>query len=276
MERGIHCPVCHFAMNRLAACIDYDGTAYSGWQRQGHTSQTVQEKVETALSKIASAGVVVHCAGRTDSGVHATMQIVHFDTSENRTERQWVRGGNTYLPDDINIKWAKAVDSNFHARFLATSRQYHYVIDNSPQVGSALNRFRATWDYRCLNEERMQQASKCLLGEHDFTSFRAVRCQSKSPVKTVHRLEIKKQGDFIILVIEANAFMHHMVRNIVGVLTSIGAGERDVSWCQEVLQAKDRRVGGVTAPPNGLYLTGVSYPPEYLLPEAKSGIILLS
>ena len=276
MKRGILCPVCHLAMNRFAACIDYDGTAYYGWQRQGHTRQTVQEKVETALSKIANENVIVHCAGRTDSGVHATMQIVHFDSLANRTEWQWARGCNTHLPNDINLKWAKEVDSNFHARFLAISRQYHYVIDNSPVVGSAINRFRATWDYRRLNVERMQQASMYMLGEHDFTSFRAVRCQSKSPVKVVHRLDIKKQGNFIFFVIEANAFMHHMVRNIVGVLSSIGAGEQDVNWCEDVLNAKDRRAGGVTAPPNGLYLTHVGYSQEYLLPETKSGIILLS
>ena len=263
-------------MNRIAACIEYDGTAYCGWQRQKHTRETVQEKLEAALSKVANEKIVVYCAGRTDSGVHATMQIVHFDTQAERSEYSWIRGTNTSLPRDIGLKWSRPVDTSFHARFRATGRQYQYVLQSNRLTTGALNRHRATWDYRLLDVGRMQAAAEILLGEHDFTSFRAVACQSKTPVKTIRQLQIEQRGDFIILRIEANAFLHHMVRNIVGVLTAIGAGEREVSWCEEVLHARNRCVGGVTAAPNGLYLTGVSYPPEYQLPMTKSGIILLS
>jgi len=263
-------------VTRIAACIEYDGTAYSGWRRQGHIHNTVQEKLELALSSVANESIIAQCAGRTDKGVHATMQVVHFDTQAARAERSWIRGTNTLLPDDIAVKWVKNVDDDFHARFSATGRQYHYVIDNSPIDSGAVNRHRVTWDYRPLDIERMQEAGNFLLGEHDFTSFRAAACQSKTPVKTIRRLEFEKRGDFIILVIEANAFLHHMVRNIVGVLTAIGAGERDISWCQEVLKARDRRAGEVTAKPHGLYLTRVDYPDVFQLPETRSGIILLS
>jgi len=204
------------------------------------------------------------------------MQVVHFDTRTDRKDRSWIRGSNTLLPDDIAVKWVKNVDDRFHARFRAMSRQYHYVIDNSPVDCGAINRNRVTWDYRQLDMGRMQEAGNFLLGEHDFTSFRASACQSKTPIKTVHRLEFAKRGDFIILVIEANAFLHHMVRNIVGVLMAIGAGERDISWCKDVLKARDRRAGGVTAKPYGLYLTQVNYPEEFQLPVTRSGIILLS
>lgn len=262
-------------MNRIAACIEYDGTAYSGWQRQGHIQNTVQEKLESALSDIANEKIIAQCAGRTDRGVHATMQVVHFDTRAVRKDRSWIRGTNTLLPDDIAVKWVKGVDNSFHARFCAVSREYHYIIDNSPMDCGAINRNRVTWDYRQLNVERMQEAGNMLLGEHDFTSFRATACQSKTPVKTIHRLKLEKRGDFIILVIEANAFLHHMVRNIVGVLMAIGAGEQKITWCSDVLKAKDRRAGGVTAKPYGLYLTQVNYPDEFQLPATRSDIILI-
>jgi tRNA pseudouridine38-40 synthase len=262
-------------MNRIAACIEYDGTAYSGWQRQGHIKNTVQEKLESALSAIANEKIIAQCAGRTDRGVHATMQVVHFDTQAVRKDRSWIRGTNTLLPDDIAVKWVKGVDSSFHARFCAVSREYHYIIDSSPIDCGAINRNRVTWDYRQFNVERMQEAGNMLLGEHDFTSFRATACQSKTPVKTIHRLKFEKRGDFIILAIEANAFLHHMVRNIVGVLMAIGAGEREITWCNDVLKAKDRRAGGVTAKPYGLYLTQVNYPDEFQLPATRSDIILI-
>jgi tRNA pseudouridine38-40 synthase len=262
-------------MNRIAACIEYDGTNYSGWQRQGHIRNTIQEHLESALSKVADETIHAQCAGRTDRGVHATQQIVHFDTGAQRTTRSWVLGTNTYLPDDISVRWVTPVADHFHARFKAVSREYHYVINNSPLANSALNRNRSTWDYRPLDIGRMQQAGNYLLGEHDFTSFRAVECQAKSPIKTIHRLQLEQNGTFIVMVIEANAFLHHMVRNIMGVLLPIGAGEKDVEWVNEVLDAKDRRAAGVTAPANGLYLTRVNYPKEFDLPEEPSGIILL-
>ncbi|MCW8964158.1 MAG: tRNA pseudouridine(38-40) synthase TruA [Gammaproteobacteria bacterium] len=264
------------AVNRIAACIEYDGTAYSGWQRQGHIKNTIQEKLEDALSIVANEPVVAQCAGRTDRGVHATMQIAHFDTGAERTERSWVKGTNTHLPDDIAVKWVKSVDESFHARFRAVSREYHYILHSNPLTCGAVNRFRTTWDYRQFDVKRMQEAGKQLLGEHDFSSFRASECQSKTPVKTIQRLEFEQRGDFIILAIKANAFLHHMVRNIMGVMMTIGAGEKDVSWAEEVLLARDRRAGGVTAKPDGLYLTQVNYPEEYQLPVTRSGIILLS
>lgn len=262
-------------MERLAACIEYDGTRYSGWQRQGHVRNTVQEKLEHGLSVVANESVSAQCAGRTDRGVHATMQIVHFDTHAKRTDRSWVLGTNTNIPHDISVRWVKQVSSEFHARFKAVSREYHYVINNGPLSNSALNRTRATWDYRPLDEQRMQAAGNLLLGEHDFSSFRAAECQSKTPVKTINRLQLERRGQFIIMVIEANAFLHHMVRNIMGVLMSVGAGDKDIEWVSAVLEARDRRAGGVTAPANGLYLTRVNYPAKYDLPEQPSGIILL-
>ena len=261
-------------MNRFAACIEYDGTDYSGWQRQGHIRNTIQEHVEQALSFVANERVSAQCAGRTDKGVHATQQIIHFDTDADRNIRSWVLGTNTNLPRDISIRWVKPVTNGFHARFKALSREYHYVINNSPLSNSALNRVRATWDYRPLDADRMQRAGNILLGEHDFTSFRAVECQSKTPVKTIHRLQLERKHNFIIMVIEANAFLHHMVRNIMGVLTAVGAGVKPTSWVDDVLHARDRRAGGVTAPANGLYLTHVAYPEEYNLPDDRSGIIL--
>jgi tRNA pseudouridine38-40 synthase len=262
-------------MNRIAACIEYDGTNYSGWQRQGHIHTTVQEFVETALSFVANQRIAAQCAGRTDKGVHATQQILHFDTDVERNMRSWVLGANTNLPDDISVRWVKPVENEFHARFKAVSREYHYVINNSPLSNSALNRTRATWDYRQLDVERMQLAGNLLLGEHDFTSFRAAECQSKTPIKTLHRLEFERKQNFIVMAIEANAFLHHMVRNIMGVLMAIGTEEKPVSWVTDVLQARDRRAGGVTAPANGLYLTRVTYPKEYNIPDDRSGIILL-
>ena len=262
-------------MERLAACIEYDGTRYSGWQRQGHIQNTIQEKLEQGLSVVANEPVSVQCAGRTDRGVHATMQIVHFDTHASRSDRSWVLGTNTNLPYDISVRWVKPVSPEFHARFKAVSREYHYVINNARLSNSAINRTRATWDYRPLDAQRMQAAGQLLLGEHDFSSFRAAECQSKTPVKTIHRLQLERRDHFIVMEIEANAFLHHMVRNIMGVLMAIGAGEKAVEWVNNVLEARDRRAGGVTAPANGLYLTRVNYPEEFDLPAHRSGIILL-
>lgn len=262
-------------MSRYAACIEYDGTAYSGWQRQGHIRNTIQEKLEAALSRVADHAVGAQCAGRTDRGVHATMQVVHFDSHAERSDRAWVMGTNTNLPRDIAVKWVTEVDDGFHARFCAVSREYHYIIDNNPKSRGAVNRNRTTWDYRKLDIDCMQQAGNLLLGEHDFSSFRATACQSRTPVKTIHRLELSRHNDFIVMTIEANAFLHHMVRNIMGVLMTIGAGEQHVLWAAEVLEARDRRAAGVTAKPNGLYLTRVNYPDEYHLPAGRSGVILV-
>ncbi len=262
-------------MNKFAFGISYDGSHYSGWQRQEHTPATVQEKVEAAVSEIANEDLIVYCAGRTDRGVHASGQIVHFETSVFRTDRSWLRGMNTLLPDDISVQWARQVSDDFHARYKAFCRSYRYIINNNRYTRGSLNRMRSSWVYQPLDELRMQEAGDALLGTHDFTSFRASACQAKTPVKTIYKLNISRFQDFVILEIEADAFLHHMVRNIAGVLIAIGEGKADVSWCREVLDAKDRRQGGVTAKPEGLYLTGVRYPDEFDIPYDPSAPIIL-
>ncbi|HED38955.1 MAG TPA: tRNA pseudouridine(38-40) synthase TruA [Chromatiales bacterium] len=254
---------------RIALGVEYDGANFNGWQIQAQgQGYSVQGRVEQALAKVANHEVRTFCAGRTDSGVHATGQIIHFDSEAVRKARGWVLGANAHLPDDVAVIWAKPVSDAFHARFSAQRRRYRYVIYSRPVRPTFLAR-RVTWEYRTLDIERMQAAASYLLGEHDFSSFRAYGCQAKSPVRTVHELKLSRsgeRGEFIMLDIEANAFLHHMVRNIVGVLSAIGAGERPVEWAREVLEYRDRKLGGVTAPPYGLYLVGVEYPEEFGIP----------
>lgn len=251
---------------RIAAGIEYDGSNFCGWQLQKDAVRTVQGEVEAALGKVANHAVRVNCAGRTDAGVHATAQVVHFDTDAVREERAWVFGTNANLPKDVVVLWAKPVSDEFHARFSAIRRAYRYVIFTR-EVRPTFLAGRVTWHYRELDTERMQQAGNLLLGEHDFSSYRAVACQAKSPVRTLHRLEVTQQGPFIFIDVEANAFLHHMVRNIAGVLMTIGEGERPVEWSREVLEARDRTLGGVTGHPSGLYLTRVGYPEKFGLPQ---------
>ena len=249
----------------LIACgVEYDGAGYSGWQAQPH-APSVQAVVEKALSKVANHPVQLCCAGRTDAGVHATHQVIHFETTAERREREWLLGGNTNLPDNVTLTWVRDVDDDFHARFSAEARSYRYVI-LTREVPSALLRRRVTWVHETLDAERMQAGARYLLGEHDFSSYRATACQAKSPVRTVHRLDISRQGDFIYLDIQANAFLHHMVRNIAGVLIAIGRGDRPVDWAAEVLTQRDRTLGGVTAPPDGLYFAEVEYPEAFGIP----------
>ena len=250
---------------RVALGIEYNGSAYCGWQFQDH-SPSVQEEVEKALSFVADHQVRVICAGRTDTGVHAHTQVIHFDTTSQRDEKAWVFGANTRLPHDISVLWARPVDDSFHARFSATSRLYRYVILNRT-VRPGLLQNRVSWQFRPLDESRMQQAAQYLIGEHDFSSYRALACQAHSPVRTLHTLEVKRNGEFITLDLEANGFLHHMVRNIAGVLMTIGHGEQEPIWAKEVLDYRDRRLGGLTAPPFGLYFVGVRYPTEYQLPS---------
>lgn len=250
---------------RLAAGIEYDGTAFAGWQSQPH-ARSVQAVVEQAFSRVADAPVAVVCAGRTDSGVHATNQVIHFDTGSERTIRAWTLGANANLPPDVNVCWVRAVDDSFHARFGATARTYEYRILNR-WVRSALQRQRATLVFQPLDEQRMQQAGQYLLGEHDFSAYRALACQAKSPVRELRRLEVTRNGELITIRVTANAFLHHMVRNIAGVLIAIGKGEREPNWAREILQTRDRRLGGVTAPPQGLTLVAVDYPAVYALPR---------
>lgn len=251
---------------RIAVGVEYDGSRFCGWQLQEDGVRTVQGAVESALSKVANHEVRVICAGRTDTGVHATGQVIHFETDAERDERAWVFGANANLPKDVVLLWAKPVSDEFHARFSAVRRSYRYVIFTR-EVRPTFLAGRVTWHHRELDIERMQQAGNLLLGEHDFSSYRAVACQAKSPVRTLHRLEVSGRGPFIFIDVEANGFLHHMVRNISGVLMAIGEGEKPVEWSREVLEARDRTLGGVTAHPSGLYLTSVGYPEGFGIPQ---------
>ena len=224
--------------------------------------------MEQAFSKVADHDVRVICAGRTDTGVHGIGQVIHFDTKAERSDYSWLRGSNTNLPASVSVQWVKPVSDDFHARFTATQRAYRYVICNRPERSAVFNGL-VTWNHVALDLKRMQEAANFLLGEHDFSSFRASGCQAKSPVRTIHKLELTQQDEFIVFDIEANAFLHHMVRNIAGVLMAIGSGEREVDWAKEVLEHQDRKLGGITASPSGLYLTRVCYPEEFQIPQAR-------
>lgn len=246
---------------RIAALLEYDGAPFHGWQLQGDV-RSIQGCVEEALSRVADAPIRVTVAGRTDAGVHALAQVMHFDTGAKRSGYAWVRGANSTLPREIALLWAAEVDAAFHARFSATGRRYRYVIINRAIRPTYLAR-RVTHEYRPLDVGRMQRAAAHLVGTHDFTSFRALECQAKSPMRELRALAVERRGEFVHIEAYANAFLHHMVRNIAGVLMDIGAGEREPDWARQVLDARDRTQGGVTAPPDGLYLAGVEYPPEF-------------
>lgn len=250
---------------RIALQIEYDGSRYAGWQYQSH-SPSIQALVETALGRIAAHPVRVIASGRTDAGVHALEQVVHFDTEAERPERAWVQGTNTHLPEDVRVLRAKQVGSAFHARNQALARWYRYRIFNRP-VAPALLRGRVTWWYHLLDVERMRAGAAFLVGEHDFSSFRGPYCQSRSPFRRVYLLEVSRVGEEVWVDIIANAFLHNMVRNIAGVLIAIGSGREPPAWAGEVLAARDRSAGGVTAPPAGLYLAGVWYPERFGLPQ---------
>ncbi|MCG6967460.1 MAG: tRNA pseudouridine(38-40) synthase TruA [Chromatiaceae bacterium] len=250
---------------RIALGIEYDGSAFKGWQLQRHELQTVQGAVESALARVAAHPVRVVCAGRTDTGVHALGQVVHFDSEARRAPRNWILGANVNLPPTVAVSWAKIVDEQFHARFSAESRSYRYLILNRPTRSSLLAR-RATWEHRPLDAEVMHLAGQALIGTHDFSSYRAMGCQAKSPVRTLHRLSVARHGELIELRVHANAFLHHMIRNIAGVLMAIGRHERPPEWASQVLAQRDRRLGGVTAPPDGLYFERVWYPARFAIP----------
>ena len=260
---------------RIALGIEYDGAAFSGWQIQDGDVLTVQGTLEYALSQIANEKIdQCQVAGRTDAGVHATEQVIHFNTNAERSVRSWVLGSNRYLIDHtVSVLWAHPVSEEFHARFSAQRRRYRYVILSRPIRPSFL-RDRVSWDPRPLSLKRMQQAAQFFVGEHNFDSYRTVKCQAKSPVKTVYYLNVSQHGEYYYIDIEANSFLHHMVRNIAGVLMTIGAGEAEPQWAQEVLDAKDRTKGGVTAPSGGLYLTGVTYDKSFNLPQINSNTII--
>ncbi|WP_419418609.1 tRNA pseudouridine(38-40) synthase TruA [Legionella sp. D16C41] len=259
---------------RIALGVEYDGSQYHGWQAQAGL-HTVQQVVEAAISRIADTKVSVVCAGRTDTGVHATNQIIHFDCEKQRSIRSWIQGANSYLPKDVCVRWGREMPNHFHARYSATARQYRYIIYNSA-IRPALLRGNVTWQYRQLNHRHMHEASQYLLGENDFTSFRSVECQSNTPMRNIHQVEVTRQGDLVIIDITANAFLHHMVRNIAGVLIAVGSGKKPVTWVNEILKAADRRLGAETAPPYGLYLVNVTYPKEFgIIASATNPLFLL-
>lgn len=249
---------------RIAVGIEYDGTAYSGWQRQ-RTGIGVQARVEQALSSVADEKVEVTCAGRTDAGVHASGQVAHFDTTADRNDRSWLLGTNTALPDDISLRWVQRVDDEFHARFSATARRYEYRILNR-LVRSPLSRHRAWWVHRPLDDVAMHDAAQQLLGEHDFSAFRATGCQAKSATRELTGISVIRSGDWLTLDVTANAFLQHMVRNIIGTLVAVGTGDETTNWVRSVLESRDRKLGGIAAPPHGLTLVEVQYPPALGLP----------
>jgi len=252
-------------MTRIALGLEYDGSAFAGWQWQ--TGQrNVQACMEAAVGKVAAERVGVHCAGRTDAGVHALEQVVHFSTSAQRPLRSWLMGVNANLPDDVRVLWAREVAPAFHARYSAIARFYRYEILNRP-MKSALLRKQVTWCFYDLDEGKMQAAADHLIGHHDFSSFRAQGCQSKSPFRTLHFIQVRRDRERVIIELSANAFLHHMVRNIAGVLMEIGMGRQQTVWARELLELRDRKQGGVTAPSDGLYLGGVYYPEEFGLPK---------
>ncbi len=250
---------------KFAACIEYDGSPFYGWQRLAH-APTVQEHVEQALSRVAAEPISVVCAGRTDTGVHGIGQIIHFETQAERPVRGWLFGTNSHLPDSIAMRWIQPVDNAFNARFSARARRYRYIILNR-QARSALLNKRVCWQHQALDADAMHAAAQVLIGEQDFSSFRAAGCQARHAIREIIALEVTRAGDFIYVDIVANAFLHHMVRNIVGSLLKVGAGERPVAWIAELLALKDRTKAGVTAPAAGLYFVHVDYPAMFGLPS---------
>lgn len=259
---------------RLALGVEYDGSRYCGWQRLRH-AESVQGTLEAALSKIAAAPVRVLCSGRTDSGVHATRQIVHFDAPAPRTQKAWVFGTNAILPRDIAIRWLVPVADDFHARFSALARRYRYVILNQP-TRPVMERHNVTWCRDPLDAERMHRAAQVLVGEHDFSSYRAAGCQSKTPIRHLHFIEVHRYGTLVVIDIQANAFLHHMVRNIAGVLMAVGRGVEGENYPARLLALKDRTRGDVTAPANGLHFVDVRYDERFELPEEPVGPQMLA
>jgi len=258
---------------RIALGIEYNGEGLHGWQAQQNNLPTVQSILQEALGKIANEPIFLHCAGRTDAGVHATDQVVHFDTKAKRHIDAWIWGTNTHLPPGIIVRWAKVVDYSFHARFTAIARRYRYVIYNYP-IRPAIHHKRVSWHYYPLDVAPMQIAASYLIGEQNFNSFRSSQCNSKTPMRNVIDVQIERKGDFVIMEIEANAFLHHMVRNIAGVLMKIGSGVQPPSWIQEVLAAQSRKAAAETAPPDGLYLIKVRYPESYIFPAPPIAVLV--
>jgi tRNA pseudouridine38-40 synthase len=252
---------------RIALAVEYCGTSFHGWQSQPD-GNTVQDALEAALATIAGEKISVICAGRTDAGVHATLQVVHFETAVERPLGAWVRGVNANLPDGVAVRWAMPVDAEFHARFSARGRRYRYLLLNRPQR-PGLWQGRVGWYHLPLDVPAMQQAAKHLLGEHDFSAFRAAGCQAKTPIKTLWRADVQQHGSLIVFDFEASAFLHHMVRNLVGSLVYVGKGVEAADWIAELLQQADRKLAAPTFSPDGLYFRGPLYEPHWGLPSIE-------
>ena len=255
---------------RLALGISYRGARYQGWQSQ-LGGQTVQDHLEAALARFAAQPMRTHCAGRTDTGVHGLNQVVHIDTEIDRDLFSWVRGTNRFLPDDIAVQWCQPVDATFHARNSALGRRYAYVLRESP-VRPAIESGLAGWTFRPLDSGAMQAAATLLLGEHDFSAFRSAECQARSPVKTMRRVAIERRGAYWRFDFEADAFLHHMVRNLMGCLIAVGSGAKDVAWLAGVLAARERRLSAPTFMADGLYFVGPYYDPAHGIPEHNAAI----
>ncbi|NMM27958.1 MAG: tRNA pseudouridine(38-40) synthase TruA [Glaciimonas sp.] len=272
-------------MKRIALGIEYDGSPWSGWQTQPD-GRTVQDVLESGLGKFTRQEMTTVCAGRTDAGVHAIEQVVHFDADISRETASWVRGVNAFLPPSIAVRWACEVqrdddvadrtadhaDGHFHARFSATARTYHYVIYNHP-TRSPLLTGKVGWVFRALDENKMRIAAQSLVGVHDFSAFRASQCQAKSPVRTMHAIDIARNGNLIVITLRGNAFLHHMVRNIVGSLIFIGIGKKPSDWLKEVLEGRDRKYAAPTFMPDGLYLAKIEYDQKWGLPQEKMNFL---
>jgi tRNA pseudouridine38-40 synthase len=252
---------------RIAIGVEYDGTGLVGWQSQ-KDGLSVQRALESALSAVADAPIELTGAGRTDAGVHATGQVAHFDTQAQRLPRAWVLGANTGLPAGIAVRWAREVAGDFHARYSARARSYAYLVLNRDSR-PALWRHRAWWVHRPLDAGAMHAAAQYLLGEHDFSAFRAAECQSRTPMRRIDSLAVARLGEWLRIDVTANAFLHHMVRNIVGTLVAVGRGDRPAEWVAEVLAGRDRCQGGATAPAEGLYLVGVDYGAALAAPQSE-------
>jgi tRNA pseudouridine38-40 synthase len=256
---------------RIALGLEYDGAAFCGFQTQPGGCG-VQDHLQAALAQIAGHPIEVTAAGRTDAGVHATAQVVHFDTESDREDTAWVRGTNSSLHDALRVVWAKRVPDEFHARYGARSRTYRYLLVNEP-VAPAVLRGRVGWYHRPLDLTAMREAARALEGEHDFSSFRDAQCQAKSPLRNLTRATIEQRGNLFAFTFRANAFLHHMVRNMVGCLVYVGAGKHPPAWVAELMAAKDRRLAAPTFMPDGLYLAGVEYDPAFDLPAFRDAIL---
>lgn len=261
-------------MRRFAAVVEYDGSDHPGWQRQAHCAG-IQQWVETALSRVGDEAIAVVCAGRTDAGVHATAQVIHFDSRAARSPRNWQCGANANLPASIRLQWVDEIQPSFHARFSALARTYRYVVHDAATDPALLRAFSCR-ERRSLDIEAMRTAARALIGEHDFSAFRAAGCQSPTPLRYLSDLQIWRQGSLVVMEVTANAFLLHMVRNLAGTLLAVGRGERPPQWLAELLASRQRTLGAATAPAQGLYLVGVHYPPAFVVPALVGGPCFLS